>query len=104
MKVILFIGALLWSVMSDAAIETPETLFGVKQDAEQLSVQVVSHGCTSNESFRVENRGSELTLFRVKPDHCRRLPHKIWLTFLLPVTEATLTLNNPIKITTKAKL
>jgi len=49
-----------------------------------LRLQVMSNGCTKAESFKLIWQGDNLTVQRVKPDHCRRMPHKIWLKFEIP--------------------
>jgi len=59
-------------------------LHGIETKGKQLSLQVMSNGCTKAESFQLIWQENNLTVQRLKPDHCRRMPHKIWLTFELP--------------------
>ncbi len=59
-------------------------IHGLETKDKKLRLQVMSNGCTKAESFSLIWQGDNLTVQRLKPDHCRRMPHKIWLTFEIP--------------------
>lgn len=59
-------------------------IHGVEAGFHTIKVQVTSNGCTSKESFKLHWQQNKLTLERIKPDNCRRMPHKKWLEFNLP--------------------
>ena len=67
--------------------EQNELLYGLKVSGNTLAVQVKSQGCTNDKSFRLVWENNNLTVMRVKPDHCRRLPHLIWVTFSFEPTQ-----------------
>lgn len=86
MKPIFFIiCALLIAVPSVAGDEVPEDLLGLHSDfiSGQVFVEVVSGGCTTKDDFRSSFSDDTLTLFRIRQDDCKALPHKITIAFTL---------------------
>jgi hypothetical protein len=63
-------------------------LYGIEINGEQAMVQVVSNGCTEPSDFVLELRGTgeeaELTVKRLREDHCRMAPHIVELSLDLP--------------------
>ena len=65
-----------------------ETLFGINSMHNTIQIQVVSNGCTTNESFLVQtyiDRTDEmihLNFIRIRHDWCKAfLPMGVWLKF-----------------------
>lgn len=56
----------------------PEPVSGFKFDGNTIVADVISHGCTRNDDFRIEHVVSQnqcmLVVTRIKPDFCRRAP------------------------------
>ena len=72
-------------IMGCAAMASDsQVIHGVEVSKEKLRIQVISNGCTTKESFALHWQGDNLIIERIKPDHCRRMPHKKWLEFSLP--------------------
>lgn len=59
-------------------------LHGLEAKDNKLRLQVMSNGCTKGKSFKLIWQGDNLTVLRLKPDYCRRVPHTIWLEFEIP--------------------
>ena len=57
-----------------------------------------SHGCSTDKDFRVVYEGRDISIDRIKPDRCRRMP--FWQVFSLPlsldVRETEVYLLNPL--------
>ena len=89
--------------MSDVTVRdsSPEPLFGMTLGNGSVSVQVVSNGCTTANSFILKSQDSRhMTLIRDTPDRCRRAKHKIWVDILLPEeTKKIFFLSNPFSTT-----
>ena len=86
MKPLFFIvWALLIAVPCVAGDEIPEPLLGLHTDfaTGQIFVEVVSGGCTTKDDFRSSFSDDTLTLFRIRQDDCKALPHKISIAFAL---------------------
>lgn len=67
------------------AMPTENTLIhGVKHVKNSLSFLVTSTGCTTPDSFELIWLKNKVTINKIKKDHCRRMPHRIWLSFDLP--------------------
>lgn len=64
-----------------AKAEQGETIHGIKVLEGRIAIQVTSTGCTNIKSFKLHFNEEYLLVERVKADHCRRMPHKIWLEF-----------------------
>lgn len=82
---LLFVGSLLLAVPGVAGDEIPETLLGLHSDfaTGQVFVEVVSGGCTAKDDFRSSYSDDTLTLFRIRKDDCKAMPHKITIAFTL---------------------
>ena len=73
-----------------------ESIYGLEIKKSQLHVKMISNGCTTVDSFKlVWSEENQLTISRVKPDHCRRMPVKKWFIFDVPANIKTFTVNNP---------
>ena len=87
------------SAMSDVTVRdsSPEPLYGMTLENGLMSVQVLSNGCTTANSFRLKSQDSKhLALMRNTPDRCRRATHKVWVDILLPEeTKNVFFLSNP---------
>lgn len=88
---------------SDRADE-PASITGVVQDGDTLGFDVVSTGCTTKDSLearveRLDEFTVALTLLRVKPDLCRRMPTTTRIDYSresLGIADAAVVLRNPI--------
>ncbi|MBT4380457.1 MAG: hypothetical protein HON77_10905 [Gammaproteobacteria bacterium] len=76
---------------------SPEPLYGMTLGNGLISAQVLSNGCTTADSFKLESQaGKQLTLMRSTPDRCRRAKHKVWVDIPLPEeTKKVFFLSNP---------
>lgn len=86
MKPIIFIiWALLVAVPGVAGERIPENILGLHTNSAtgQVLVEVVSGGCTAKEDFRSSFIDETLTLFRIRQDDCKALPHKMTIAFTL---------------------
>ena len=73
-----------------------EPLMGIQLTGQNnLRIMVTSSGCTSADSFLVGNTENRLTIWRIKDDHCRRLPFAVWID--LEVDAAAFHLENPFR-------
>ncbi|GLX80295.1 hypothetical protein tinsulaeT_36350 [Thalassotalea insulae] len=79
-----------------AAAQSVSAIHGIKYQQQKLHILVTSTGCTTEKSFRLYWQAQNLTIVRVKADHCRRMPHKLWLEFDVPKEKANFTLTNSI--------
>lgn len=81
-------------ISTDTAKKSKEKqmIHAIKYNKNKLSIEIISTGCTSAQSFEQLWQEHKLTLKRIKADNCRRLPHKKWLTFNLsrPFSELSL--------------
>ena len=86
----------LWSV--SAVAEQSEVLLGVSMDFDkkQITLEVVSTGCTKKEDFRFEYSNTVLTVIRKERDSCKAMPDKIGLTY--PLKEIGLDPHTPFRI------
>ena len=68
-----------------AAAEQVEALLGLSMDfdTQQITLQVVSTGCTRREDFRFDVSGDVLTVIRKERDACKAVPRKQAYTFPL---------------------
>lgn len=79
----------LWVVFTTvpvwAAEEHQELLLGLRTDfdAGEVVVEVASSGCTTKADFRCEFKDQTLTIFRLRRDSCKAMPHKMPITFTL---------------------
>jgi hypothetical protein len=99
----LFVGISLWLTVSCSAVEKQlEPLFGIVLTKGNIRIQVQSNGCTNDKSFSIELNNNELTIYRVKPDLCRRGSFRVWIDFSKHYRITQLTLKNPIKFFDKS--
>lgn len=82
---VLILCACLFAAPVWAGEGQPELLLGVTTDfdAGQIVFQVASGGCTTKEDFRFEFKNDTLTIFRMRGDYCKAMPHKVPITFAL---------------------
>ncbi|MBN1797571.1 MAG: hypothetical protein JW822_03280 [Spirochaetales bacterium] len=82
---VVFIGTGLFFGITHATAEQPEVLLGLSMDfeKEEITIEVVSTGCTTKADFRFEYKDNVLTIIRKQPDTCKAMPDKITLTFKL---------------------
>ncbi|WDE12978.1 hypothetical protein [Thalassomonas haliotis] len=73
-----------------------ETIYGMNYQANTLSIQLMSNGCTTTKYFKQVWYNSQLKLERIKEDFCRRRPHKKWLDFELPQAFSSVTVINKL--------
>lgn len=93
---ILIMGLVFWTAATHASSELK--VHGVEISNQKINVRVTSNGCTNNDSLNLQFSAGKLTITRVKPDKCRRLPHKIWLAFDLPPLRTDFVLTNKISL------
>ena len=74
-----------------------EPLYGVTYSKNKLLVQVMSNGCTQAKDFRISSENGKLSIYRIKPDRCRRMPFLVELVFDFPGSHPV-TLENPVMI------
>tara|TARA_B110001452_G_C14913896_1_gene319464 strand:+ start:210 stop:512 length:303 start_codon:yes stop_codon:yes gene_type:complete len=100
MKLLPTIGASLILIVSPCyAQENKEAVIhGVKLSDYKVNIQVTSMGCTTKDSFDLQFKPGALTVLRVKSDKCRRMPHKIWLSFDLPPLKTDFILQNKLSL------
>ncbi len=78
------LGMLLFGIIH-AVAEQPEVLIGISTDFEkgEITIEVVSTGCTTKADFRFEYKENVLTIIRKQRDACKAMPEKIRLTYKL---------------------
>ncbi|MCK4906321.1 MAG: hypothetical protein KAS64_02155 [Spirochaetes bacterium] len=91
---LLFISTSVWA-------ENPETILGFSTDYDKgnITIYVVSTGCTKKGDFRFDYKGNVLTIVRTRRDACKAMPEKISLTFNLK--EVGIKSNIPFRISNK---
>ena len=92
MKLFIVITAALILGGANATTVGKTLIHGVKSAENSITILVTSTGCTNQNSFQLIWHEDEVTLNKVKQDNCRRMPHRIWLTFDLA------NINAPFKI------
>ena len=95
------IGLLFTLAQPSANAAVPENLLGVSFDFDkkEVTIQVVSNGCTEKGHFSFEMKNDMLTINRKQKDECKRLPEKVNFTFSLK--DAGIDPNKPFKIENK---
>lgn len=57
----------------------PETLYGVTLRDTAIELKVISTGCTNASDFtirsRITSQQCEVSIYRIKPDRCKRAPY-----------------------------
>ncbi len=89
---------LLGLLSATAAAEQPEVLLGVAMNFEksQITLTVVSSGCTRKGDFRFEFSNSVLTVIRKERDSCKAMPSKVDFTY--PLKEIGINPHAPFRI------
>ncbi len=79
----------------------PEKLLGLtfNFDKGEVTLYVVSSGCTQKSDFKFEIKGESLTIIRIRPDNCKMMESKEQFTFTLK--EAKIDPNKPYVILNK---
>jgi len=79
------LAGLAFALAGPAASAEREVLLGISTDIRngELTIEVVSNGCTEAGDFRFTLKKDVLTIFRTRPDDCKRVPERIRLTFKL---------------------
>lgn len=90
---------LLLFITPKAFSNTPEQLLGIALnfDKKEITITVVSSGCTQKNDFEFIFKDGALTIGRKKKDACKALPSEISFTYSL--TEAGIDPNKPFTIT-----
>ncbi len=74
-----------------------EPLHSVVVKAGQIEVGVISRGCTRRQDFEVVwKEPNRLTVVRLRPDHCRRMPFVKQLVLALPKAGDGWVVTNPL--------
>ncbi len=81
-----------------AQTEKQAVIHGIELDDNKVKIQVTSTGCTNNDAFELRFKKGSMLVLRTKLDKCRRMPHKIWLSFELPSKTTELTLMNKLSL------
>ena len=94
----------LWLVMVSctASEKQLEPLYGIVLTKGNVRIQVKSNGCTNAASFEMAVKQNQLSIFRVKPDNCRRGNFRVWVDFTEHYRMNRLILINPIKFFDKS--
>jgi len=71
--------------IAGAKAATSENLIGIKLDYEknEITIQVVSSGCTDKTSFAFEVKNDMLTINRIKQDECKAIEEAVSLTYTM---------------------
>lgn len=70
-------------------------IYGLMITDNKVNLQLMSNGCTTIDFFTLHWQKQQLQVVQTKSDFCRRMPHKIWLSFSIPKQEGDFTLVNP---------
>lgn len=97
-QVTILLTSLFFIVISQASKDTLlEPLYGLEINDSKLRIKVKSTGCTTADSFSLRwTPDKQLTIIRIKPDNCRRMPTKKWLEFQLKQSIEHFTLTNSL--------
>jgi len=96
MKLIYLLFAFFLTSYAQANENKETVIHGIQVEMNKLRVLVTSTGCTTQASFQLTWQNDSLLLVKVKPDHCRRLAHQVWIEFNLPKEHSVIYLLNPI--------
>lgn len=79
----------------------PEKLLGLtfNYDKGEVTLYVVSSGCTQKSDFKFEIKGENLTIIRINPDNCKMMESVVHFTF--PLKEVKLDPNKSYVILNK---
>jgi len=81
--------------------DEPEKLLGISLnfDKKEITIKVVSSGCTQKNDFSFMVKDDTITVIRNKRDECKAMPEEISLTYSLK--EAGINPNKPFIILNK---
>jgi len=87
----LFAGAVIFMLMlfgfNNQQSRTEKLLgFSFNYDKKEVTIQVVSTGCTMKADFQFKVSNNIITIIRKKRDECKRMPEMISLTYTLAET------------------
>ncbi len=79
----------------------PEKLLGISLDDEkgEVTIQVVSTGCTKKSDFAFEMKSDTLTVIRTRKDDCKAMGSTAWFSYSFK--EAGINPNKPFVIRNK---
>ena len=82
-KALLFVVPVFFLSTSILKAAEPETLLGVSFDygKKEITLQVVSSGCTEKSDFKFVVKNDTLTVMRIKPDHCKAMETMVSFTY-----------------------
>jgi len=85
---LLAVISLLVACGASPAADKEERLIGVSldYDKQEISVTVVSHGCTVKNDFAISLQKDEIIVKRKKKDECKAMPEAVSFTY--PLQEA----------------
>jgi len=100
-KTILAITFFMLSLSPVALAGNPEKLLGIVLDfdKQEVTIQVVSSGCTQKKDFSFEMKGDTLTIVRTRRDDCKMVETPSQLTYSLK--EAGINPNKPFILRNK---
>ena len=90
--VVIFIAGCATKVNSSPLIHSAEVT------TNELKIEVTSTGCTREDAFILHWQQQKVSIERVKPDNCRRMPFKKWLSFPLPEGISSVKIENSFAI------
>ena len=79
---------------------TPAALLSIERTGNDLTLSVISNGCSQDEDFylqvhEADDKFVEVTLIRTRPDNCKRFPKPMQITRSLPTYIAS---GTPVRI------
>ena len=87
--------------MPTAFCDEPENLLGISFnfDKSEITIKVVTTGCTQKDDFTIEFKDNKLTVIRKKRDTCKMMPSETSFTY--SIKEFGINQNTPFTITNK---
>lgn len=81
--------------------KTQEKLLGIllNYESKEITISVVSSGCTNKKDFEFIFKNGVLTIYRLKPDYCKAMEDVV--TFTYSFTDAKIDTNKPFTISNK---
>jgi|JI6StandDraft_1071083.scaffolds.fasta_scaffold05467_6 hypothetical protein len=81
--------------------KNPEKLIGISldNDKKEITISVVSTGCTNKNDFELICKNGILTVNRLKPDYCKAMEEVV--TFTYSFATAKIDANKPFTISNK---
>jgi hypothetical protein len=102
----ILIGAFLYLILNVPSVASnmkkTELIHEIKIENNQLMIKMLSNGCSVENSFQlIWTDEKHLTVYRISPDRCRRVPFEKWFTFTLPEKVKTFTISNAFRVDKK---